>query len=673
VAEINAFLAKPYSASVGSSRSTYEESVKRRKAEMEGKSRAIEQLKSSPGYDMDILLRVGRCYADMQRKWPAYAVFRRMYKSAPDHALAEDARFQSFMIAAEMDRLEEAVQEGTSYMARHPSGKFLDEVSLNLMQVYLKANKLDLAEAAGFKALDLSPNHRFVDQVKYLLGYIYFQKMDYADALALFQEVLERWPQGTYREAADYWIAMSHLFLGQYESAVTAFSEYLNNPVYAQTGRFAEDAAYRLGVAQYGAGKYAESEGTFRRFIEKYPASDLRSEAYSMVGDLRGAEGDLDVALSYYAMGRDAAGDNIAQINYAVFQAASVYELLGRHSEIIILMEGYLQKHGEKGNYAGAGFWIGKAYTAMGQREKALQKYIETVVRFGDKPENDQVDLIIRELIKEHDSEGGWAGRVEIKKQLESRLAEARAQKQTTLALRLATLFANITIGTERQRYVDEILAENNVKEAGAITLLLIAGEAARRGDADLVHRTYQHCLEAYPESDILVDVMNTELLMLFEKGEYQKVADLAEEITLKFGYRTEVGLTRKLKADALRLSGKYSEAFVTYQELFAVRDWRGPMTVEALYWMGYCNFQQGKTEEAFTFFQRLYVLYEKQTEWAAKSYEAAILCHEKLGRTEDVIRTCDEMLANPRIAATPEGQRAKERLAVLRPEGGRK
>jgi TolA-binding protein len=462
---------------------------------------------------------------------------------------------------------------------------------------------------------------------------------------------------------------MSYLSLGQFDQAITAFETYLNNKAYS-VRRFAADASYRLGVALYGAGRFADAESAFRRFLSAYPESDLISEAYSMTGDIRGADGDLSAALDLYSKAIESAS-SMEQINYAVFQTAAVYELQKKYENIVTLMEGYLTGHGEKGNYAGAGFWMGKAYNAMGRKDKALETYIETIVRFGDKPENDEVDLILRELVRQHDSKESWgADESAIKTRLNSELRKAENQSKTTLALRIGTLFTYLTKGSERDQYVNKILSEENVRSAGPLTLLLMAAEAERTGNAGLVHKAFQRCMETCSESEIVVDVMNTELKMLFKEGRYREVIGLAEEITSRFGYRAEVGLTRKLKADAFRLTGQYDDAVKTYQELFAVREWRGPLTPESLYWIGICRYEQGKTEEAFAFFQRVYVLYGSYTEWVAKAYEGSLLCLERMGKSDEVIRTCREMLANEAVAAAPEGQRARVRLSQMMPQG---
>lgn len=667
--EIEAFLKKPFVERIGRTRSTYDAAQEKKRRQLEQNRKAMKAIRTGSGYDAEVEMRIGQCYTGMKRNRPALTLYRRFYKKYSDLKLADDARFRAFSVLLDMQKTSEAIQEAAAYLERYPTGKHADEVTLNQMQVLLQAGRFDEALAAGKSAVETLPNHRFMDQIKYLLGFVHFQRIEYAEALSYFREVFENWPESTYYEASDYWIAMCRLFMGQFEPAVTAFTGYLENENYSQL-RFEEDASYRLGIALYGASRFEDAEMIFRRFIERFPGSNLESEANSMIGDLRGAEGDLDEALKYYTRGAETS-ISLEQLNYATFQSAKTYELQEKYQEIIDMMEAYLRDKGEEGNVPGASFWLGKAYKAMGKTEKALKRYIETIADFGNKSENADIDLILRELIKENEEEGGgWTSNVEIVNQLKRELVRAKSSGKTTLALRLQTLFAYTLSDARRDRYVRAILSAD-VQDAGPLTLTLMADEALVRNDYELVHTAYHHCMDVFEESEILIDVMNVELQALFREEKYTEVQTLAEEIMNRFGYREEVGLTQLVKADSYRMQKTYEQAIETYQNLFKVPDWRGPLTPQALYWIGSCTLEQGDPTEAFAFFQRVYVMYEGYTEWAAKAYEASVRCLEELGgRTDDIISTYEEMLSKEEIAATPEGAQARERLNQLRPQG---
>ncbi len=669
---VKQFLSKPFVVNVGSLRSDYDEEYRAKQMQYDRLAEQLKKIKESPDYTVDIALRIARCYAGLGNNGAAYKLYNALYTQHPEHELAEESRFQAFMILLNMPQEQAAaLSEGLAYLNNCPANRFTDEVTLNLMQLMLTAGNLVDARAMGLKGLQLRPDHRFIDQVCYLIAYIDFQKQDYEAARNAFTEILTRWPASNHAEASEYWRAMCNLFLGQYPKAVAAFDAYLKNLAWP-TKSFGEDAAYRLGIAFYGAGDYPSAETAFRKFLKTYPLGSLRSEAFSMLGDLRRAAGELAVALDFYSKGIDAAA-TIDQVNYAVFQTAKVYELQKNYSAVIQLMENYLKDQGEKGNFASAGFWMGKSYKAMNQYSQALAVYVDTVVRFGNVLRNDSVDLILRELIKEYQSEQGRAGRPGFINTLMDALRQAEDRKEDVLALRLRTFFAYSTDGAEREKHVSVIFKEENIDKSGALTLLLFAEEASLSRNYALVYKACSRFKAEFNAAELFPNIMNLKLNALIQEVKYMEAVALAEEIIGRFGYQPPIRLTLKLKADALRLLKQYDSAIKTYNELFMIREWRGPLIPQALYGIGICLEAQGKPDEAFAFFQRIYVLYEGYTEWVAKAYEGSVRCLEKLGRRDDMIKTLREMVSKADVVATPEGKIAQGMLDRLVSAGGRK
>jgi len=109
---------------------------------------------------MDILLRLGQCYVGLKRNVTAFTLFQKMLKDAPQHDLAEDARYNSFTVALDMQRWDLAMREGAAYMKQYPQGKFVDETSINLMQIYLQNGRSADAKALGASVIKTRPAHR---------------------------------------------------------------------------------------------------------------------------------------------------------------------------------------------------------------------------------------------------------------------------------------------------------------------------------------------------------------------------------------------------------------------------------------------------------------------------------------------------------------------------------
>ncbi len=658
---------KPFVAGGSQTLSDFKDQQRDTQQRFDRLAKHYEVIKAFQDYDQDVALRIAQCYNDLGRNWPAHAIYQRLYTENPTNVLADQARFSAFAVMLDEQEWPVAVAEGYEYVSALPQGEFIDDVTLNLMQVHMHQQQFDLAYDMGGKALELSPGHKHIDQVKYLMGYVRFMRLDYEEALGLFGEILERWPDSRYYESAEYWRAMSLLFLGRFGEAVGAFNGYLTNPKY-DPHAYAEDASYRLGVAQYGAEKFVESEATFRAFVEQYPQSPLVSEAYAMLGDLRAAEGDLEVGLDYYRLAREKAL-SMAQVNYPLFQAAKVLELQKKFTEIVGLMSDYLAKWGEQGDFANAANWKGKAFKATNEYTHALDAYFDTVDAFGNNADLGSIDLILNEVVADYKGEE-WAGyRGILLDKLGARLKTAADSRKKTLELHYQTVFATIAAGAEREAFVDAVVRPENVPAAGSGTLVLMAREGVKRKDYEIVHAASRRFMSTFEVSSSMLHIMNANLDALVAEGSYEDALALSEEILLKFGYSPSVGWARKRRGDIFRIQGKHDLAIEAYTEVLAIREWRGPLTPEALYWMGVCKLAVGETEEAFNYFQRIYVLYEDYTEWVAPAYAKSIQCLEELGgREQDIVKTCKEMLANEAVAATPEGEEARKRLRLLEP-----
>ena len=618
-------------------------------------------------YDMDVMLRTAQCYNDLSRNWPAHAIYHRIFDENPDSVLADQSRYSAFAVMLDEQEWALATAEGYAYIETMPDGEFKDDITLNLMQVRMHQRQFELAYEMGIKALEISPNHKYIDQINYLLGYLRFQSLDYQEALGYFTRILGEWPDSRYYESAEYWRSMTLLFLGEFGKAESAFVGYLSNPKYSSRV-FEEDASYRLGIAQYGAEKFMESEETFVAFVGTYPESALLSEAYAMLGDLRAAEGDLDVALDYYEKAREKA-QNILQINYPLFQAAKVLDMDKRHADLVELMSAYLEQWGVNGDFANAANWKGKAYKALDEYPRALKTYLDLINAYGNDAELGGVDLILNEVVNDYRNDELEGYRSIIEDELDVHLKAASKKAERTLELRYQTVFVGITDGDEREALVDSIVQAKNVPASGPGTLVVIAREGVKRRQFEIVHEATERFMSKFQVSNDMLYIMIANLDALVEEGSYDEAAALSEEILLKFGYSKSVGYARKRRGDAFRLKGDHIKALEAYKEVLAIREWRGPLTPEALYYSGLCKLELSDVEEAFAYFQRIYVLYEDYTQWVAPAYSKSIQCMEKLGGyDQEIINTYKEMLANDAVAATPEGLEAAKRLHELEP-----
>ena len=624
---------------------------------LEGLKQSILFFKET-GYDPELMVRRAQCYDAMKRYRLAIAAYSYVYNGFPEHQLAEQCRASAFQSLMALDDQDAALAAGLDYMVRYPQGRFEDEVTVSLMQLYLARGELASAVELGQRALAAMPNRRLADQISYILATTLLQQQNWAQAFDLFSQVKGKWPQGVYVQDADYWSCMCYLFEGRFAEAITAFKGYLKNPAYVPL-RFADDATYRLGVAQYGTEAFAEAESTFKQFLVLYPDSSLVSEAYSMLGDLRSADGDLDLALTIYQKAIATAVD-AEQDSYAVFQSARTYELQQRYAETVDLMKAYIARRGAQAHLADAGLWIGKSCKARGDRRQALENYLKVLSDFGNNPVLEGADQVMTQMLDDLNDGQGAGDLLFATTRLTEELALARQKNERALALRLTAVLARLAGG---ERYSADLLTEKDLKDFSPLPLIVLAEKYAAGSDIESVGRIVAEFKARFFGSEQLIDLLNVGASACLAAKQYERTIALTEEVFSRFEGNPRAVFSRKLQADAFRLSGDWAKAIEAYQKIFSIRTERGVLIPQALYWIGVCKREQGETEKAFAFFQRVYVLYKSHPEWAAKAYEASVDCLQKLGRNDEVIQTRKEMVADPAIQNTPEGLRAADAL----------
>lgn len=623
----------------------------------------LEMLAGLPDYDQEVVIRLGQTYLNLERYWEALTEFRRLYDTWPQHPLAEQALYSTYAVAREMGRPERALAEGYEYLETFPEGEFHATLSVSLVELHLLREEYAEAIALAGDSLADRPDHPLRPHLLYLWGYALFQTHETRAARDRFAEVLQEHPDSAFLEEAAYWHAMSQLFLAAYPEALQEFEAFLER--YPDSG-YREDATFRRAVAQYGLGEPAAAEASLTAFSTLYPGSVLAAEAWCLLGDLSAADSRLDEALDRYARVPDTAV-NMAEVDYAVFQSARVHELEANWDAIIALCDAYLDRFHRYAYTSQAVYWIGSAHLRAGRAEEAYRIFFDAILRHGNDPDAVGIDWIARDLIRARNRTRGDDAFEDFRRRLYQELAAAREAGHRTLELRLLTLFAELLPdGDNRDRLVAVLAREDNLAAAGPLTLSLIGQESARRYRPELSRRAYEAVLERYGDSDFTAEALWALADRAFEEEDYSRAQARLQALVDRYPTLPTAAEAMKRLGDLYRLQGQYDRAVETYESLLGVRAWRGPLFPEALYWIGVCKRAQQRPDEAFAYFQRIYVLYGAYPEWAARAYLDSSECLEEVGKHDEAAATLREMAASELLTAAwrAEGRR---RLNAMR------
>jgi outer membrane protein assembly factor BamD len=123
-----------------------------------------------------------------------------------------------------------------------------------------------------------------------------------------FRQLVDSYPQSTYRADAKLGVADSFLGEGTLESNVLAINEYREFLSFYPTHRRADYAQYKLGMAHYYQMRNPQRDQTetreaiteFSTFVQRYPNSEILPEVRKYLRESRDRLGQSEYSVGYY-------------------------------------------------------------------------------------------------------------------------------------------------------------------------------------------------------------------------------------------------------------------------------------------------------------------------------------------------------------------------------------
>jgi len=117
----------------------------------------------------------------------------------------------------------------------------------------------------------------------YQSGLRLFNGRSYDRAAKVFEDLLAKFPDGAYKDNAQYWIGECLYQQAKMDAAIEAYKKvfaYPNSPK-------ADAAQFKIALALQKLGQTERARAEFRRLIERYPASDFVERAKKYVAELK--------------------------------------------------------------------------------------------------------------------------------------------------------------------------------------------------------------------------------------------------------------------------------------------------------------------------------------------------------------------------------------------------
>jgi soluble lytic murein transglycosylase len=273
--------------------------------------------------------------------------------------------------------------------------------------------QLDRSEDAEAMMLRVQEEYpELADYAVYFLAEHHFSRLRFTRAAALYQHLTERYPGSFLVLRASFKRAQALLESFSFLPAAGAFERFLlDHP----ESDLAPEAGLGLARALTGAMDLAGAVRAYQDVSINYPGNSRDEEAGQALALFR--ESGIDVPElsvdALYARGRNlfrarqyekayAAFSAILERDPAHFQKADILLKagvslfhLGRRSEAAVVLERMIRENGQEGRGPEALNWLGKAYSRIGDRDKAVRTYLKIVTSYpGSEWADDALYLI---------------------------------------------------------------------------------------------------------------------------------------------------------------------------------------------------------------------------------------------------------------------------------------
>ena len=637
--------------------------------EAEAMSAAFEKLAD---FGASLLFRYARCYGEMKKNWESILICNDILDKYKEPENREPALYSLIVALINVGRMELAQQNCETYLKEFPQGANAGAVGYLLGASAMQMNDAAKAESYFGRILREQPKSKFKNEMEFMLANAEFAQGKFEEAIKSYKQYLKDYPDGSYIEEAAYRIALSQLLDGNYQEAMEMFGEYIEK---YPGGSFAPDARYRLAVCYYAAQEYDKVRELCEAWEKDYKGNPQLADVLALEADVYGAIDENDQAIEFYLRSYKAAQSEQV-LNYSLFEATKKLQKLGQWERIAGVFEEFVKNNPNHPTAVTALFWIGKAKSHTGHPEEAKKFYAETIKKYIDNPAREAVDQILTQLAvlcvrkAAPATDGTSQDLSDPGAELEGLLGSVSSDQSGTARARV--LFAKAELARLRKQLQEQqknlqIIAEKYKAEDLSPAILGQVGDyLLANGEAEKAGQYYGQLRDEYPKSDFVDYAYNGLGEIAFRKKDYKTALSYFSDALEKIGATSKAKDVTVGKAKTLLAMGQLDEARKLFEQVASTREWRGESTAFSLYSLGEIRMKEQKWPEANSYFQKVYLGYQKFPGWVAKSYLQSGECSIKQGRTQEAVKAYHELLNNAKLQELPEAQTARERLKEL-------
>jgi TolA-binding protein len=558
-----------------------------------------EQFPSSKSLPLVLYLR-GTAQQKLDEHSDAITTFVALREKFADSEQAPRALFMMGFTQLLAERNEEAAESFRQFHEQYPKHELAEAANywrgsaLTFAKKFPEAREVLAAHAGKF------PQGGMQSAASFRLAYCAQSMKDYALAETELKDYLKRFPDG--EESAEARLLLGDALLAQAKSDE---GKEIYSSIKPESGRFQEDAQFKLAKVLKLEEKYDELRALMQTYIDAKPRSPRVAEAMLQIGQAHRKEDNPGKAVEAYWKAIGEWGDDP--------QAAAVEEML-------LALDRHYKGESEKRDFHAR--LRASREEAEGEGKNVLAvRCVWALARGVKKSDPALSGALLRE-------------------------AGAIAKPEQTSPLILADCA--------------EALLAASAENPG----LPESTERRARGA-----QLYRDLLKWYPRAAQKDKALAALAKVALDAGDTETAMAYYDRLERDTPWSSLMGEVLTKRAGIELEAGNQDKAVEAYTRLLAAENVPSKLKAQALLSLGEIEMSRQRPQTAIPYYQRIYVLYGKWRDTVAQAYLRSGEAFEQINDTEAARKTYEELANNEDLGSLPQAQTAREKLKKFAPK----
>ncbi|MEO8614013.1 MAG: tetratricopeptide repeat protein [Luteolibacter sp.] len=639
-------------------------------AMIESTDKVLGEVRGLTEYDATLQYRIGRCYFNMDRYWPASVAFEAVASGNPESSDAPTSLFGAIISQWKLGRSAAAGALCLNYLKLYPKEKHADQVSKLNATLLLQDGKTDEVIAFLDPFLKEHPDSPVRGELLVLLANARFQGGKFDDAAKDYDMLRKEFASAPEFEEFTYRRALCDFLRNDYKATIKGFDAYDKD---FPGGAFKADIRYRRGIIQLALKEYDKLISSMATLLKDPNAQGYGGQIHTLLGDAWSAKGDIVTAATEYSTAVRTSNGDENVIQYSLEQATTLLRGSRRWDELQALWKDFLTQYPNHPMELRGVSELSKLLVRADKKNEARDMLAKYALRDIHNIRSEYVEMLLSQLAGLYVPPRTFKKDVP-KPDIDQLLGELTKELDIPEGERTLTYLARINFAkaelarmmndpVRNARFLNAIASSSKAEDLGPILLSQVGQFLLDDKQLDQAAPLFTRLRDGFPESSYS-DAAPVGLgKIALAKKDYEGAL---KEFDFALNRAAGSSMLKEAtygKAFALLGLRKNDDAKKIFEEIVGNKEWTGLEKAGSVYQLGEIAVLAGDKGAANVYFQKVYLSYKKFPEFAAKAYIRSAEMLEDSGQHDAAIKTYREFLADPRYADTPEAKIAAKKV----------